>query len=134
MWNAAPLSSPPSPLSPFPQGYAVASVWLAALFARTEACLRARSRLTERLLALDTHARRGVAAAAAPLAETSLPALFDRMRELRALLSQMSGHIEMQEGAVRPAKAEEGGAKRSKYSLASSPIACGPHRCARPRA
>ena len=102
-------------------GYSVATAWLAALYTRTEACIRARSRLTATLLSLEPAAKRGVFRAATRLVEGPLTSLLERLAEQRALVSRLLSEVGIQEVAVRSSKGVSAGLAIAGTVLAFTP-------------
>ena len=77
-------------------GYAVASVWLAALFARTERCIAARSRLTERVLLMGAKQRAELRGVGTKLVGAQLPALLACIARVCGAVERIEGDIDVQ--------------------------------------
>ena len=81
-----------------PLGYACSTAWLAALFARTELCIRARTRLIGRLLAMGRARLQALQAACRPLAESTLPELIALFAAKKAgCVDKLRSDVGMQE-------------------------------------
>ena len=86
------------------QGYAAASAWLAALFVRTERCIRARSRLTNLVMQFTPAQRTTLSSSGALLLRTELPELLSMLSEMAGIVARLSKDIQLQETSVRVAK------------------------------
>ena len=78
------------------EGYAVASAWLAALFARTERCITARSRLTSAVGEMGHTLRGQLHTAGRRLLDGALPALLGLIAELNGLMRKIEKEVGLQ--------------------------------------
>ena len=93
-----------------PYGYAIACCWAAALFARTELCINARSRLTERLLRMGRTKLKAVQDDCNALLGTELPTLLTRFSEAKSsCVDRLRKEVAVQEVSVRASKAVASG-------------------------
>ena len=87
-------------------GYACACCWTAALFARTELCLRARSRLTSRLLHMGRPRLAALQEACARLVAEPLPSLLAQLAATKTkCIDRLQREVALQAVSVRSAKA-----------------------------
>ena len=84
--------------------YAVSSVWLAALFVRTERCIAARARLTAAVRVMSAEQLRELQHAGTRLVTTELPAVLQSLAELSNTVQRIEQDVGFQESAVRGAK------------------------------
>lgn len=79
------------------EGYAVATVWLAALFVRTERCIAARSRLTDTVITMGAAQRAELGRTGSQLVSDELPSLLALLGEISTALRRIESEISLQE-------------------------------------
>jgi len=104
------------------EAYAVASVWLAALFVRTERCIAARSRLNDVVRAMSPEQLAELQAPAARLVATELPALLQSLEDVAMVLQKYEKDIVVQENATRGAKGLSAGLSVVGTGMAFTPL------------
>ena len=103
-------------------GYAVATLWVAALFARSERCMRARSRLTECVLLMSPRQRTELDGAGSRLAQTELPELLQCIARICEHVQRIERDIGVQEVSVRTAKGISAGMSIAGTALVFTPL------------
>jgi hypothetical protein len=105
-------------------GYACSTAWLSALYARTELCIRARSRLTAHLLRMEASRLVEVRNACSVLLEVDLPELLDLLAAKKSgCVEKLRQDVAMQEVSVRSAKGLAAAAGVVGSALAFTPAA-----------
>ena len=104
------------------EAYAVASVWLAALFVRTERCIAARSRLNDVVRAMSPEQLAELQAPASRLVATELPALLQSLEDVAMVLQKYEKDIVVQENATRGAKGLSAGLSVVGTGMAFTPL------------
>ena len=105
------------------EAYAVASVWLAALFVRTDRCIATRSRLNDVVRAMRPEQLAELQALASRLVATELPALQQSYRDVAMVLQKYEKDIVVQENATRGAKGLSAGLSVVGTGMAFTPLA-----------
>ena len=105
-------------------GYACACAFTSALYARTELCLRARERLTQRLLAMGPTRLAAVKGACAPLVNEMLPQLLAELAACKSsVVDRLKREVAVQYASVRGAKAVASGLSVAGSVIAFTPAA-----------
>ena len=91
------------------ESYAVASIWLACLYVRTERCIEARAKLTACVLRMGAQERAALRRRAGALVRTALPDLLAHLAHLRGECERIERDVGVQEISVRAAKGVSAG-------------------------
>ena len=107
------------------EGYAVASIWLAALVVRTERCIRARSTLTACVLSMDETQRAALLQGGERLISEgsgTISELLELARGICRTVERISRDLDFQEASVRTAKAVSAGVSVVGSALVFTPF------------